>query len=151
MHNRSGDQKALHFNKRNASSVFDSSNNRNKSVPEKPFHVDGKEVYVIDPPPDTEQADIQIIEKRQEYEDLSTKLSKTGKWPEQAGHQYDMLNSRCDDTSNISGSSIGRRSSPRSKSSNLLDHINQDSRNANRDIPVTRKLRSSKYFLTEMF
>lgn len=126
--------KSQAFNKRNSSSVLEATNNKNTSKTEKPFNVDGKEIYVIDPSSDTDNVDVQIVENSR-YEDRSAFLHTT-KWPESAGPQFEMLNGKFDETTNnTSGSSYAKpaRTTTRTKSSNLLDHFNQDSRNANRD------------------
>ncbi len=136
--------KAQVHNKRNSSSVFEMSSNKNATKTEKPFNVNGKDIYVIESNADTDNADVQIVHNKQ-YEDRSSFLFQT-KWPDIPGVPSDMLNGKCDEASStISGTSSDKpaRSSSRSKSSNILDHFNQESRNANRDVPSSAT--SSRY------
>lgn len=137
------------YNKRNASSLFDSSNYKNpsKTVPDKPFNFGGKDIYVIDSTSDTDNADVRIVHDRpfdSRYEDRSSFLSKT-KWPENVGPQFEMLNGIRDESSN-SGTANTKpvRSSARTKSSNILDHFNSDSRNANREVSPHSKYLSPR-------
>lgn len=126
-----------------------SPSNKNTSKTEKLFNVDGKEVYVIDGPSDTDNADVQIVVNNSRYEDRTAVLLTT-KWPECAGPQFEMLNGKSEEATNNTNSSSSSypkqvRTTPRTKSSNLLDHFNQDSRNANRD--TSSQSGSSRYSL----
>lgn len=125
------------YTKRNASSILgdETPNNKNtsKTVPDKPFIVNGKDIYVIDSTTDSDNADVQIVQKSQ-YEDRSDFLSKTT-WPECVGPQHEMLNARSAETSSTTSTyTKSPRYNTRPKSSNPLDHFNYDSRNANKDV-----------------
>lgn len=127
------------FQKRNASSILgtsDSPNNKNtsKTTPDRPFRVDGKDIYVIDSTTDTDNVDVQIIPKTR-YEDRSAFLSKTT-WPEIVGPQFEMLNGTFDESSSTATGYSKSRTNARSKSINLLDHINQDTKNVSKENPV---------------
>jgi len=138
-------------NKQNSSSGFETANSKNtgKNVPERPFNVGGKDIYVIDPPSDIENVDVKVFQNSC-YEDRSAVLHSS-KWPECAGPQAEMLNGVFDEvasggSSNSSYSKQGR-SSTRTKSSNPLDHINQDSRNANKNNIPSSHAATSHYSL----
>lgn len=124
------------YNKRNSSNIFESTtNNKNtsKTVPEKPFNVNGKDIYVIDATSDSDNADVQIVQNNL-YEDRSAGVLKTT-WPAAAGPMHEMTNYRPEESSS-SGANYTKtntRSSTRPKSSNILDHFNHDAKNANRD------------------
>lgn len=126
------------YAKRNTSSVLssDTPNNKNnsKTVPDKPFNVNGKDIYVIDSTTDTDNPDVQIISRNpNQYEDRSAFLGRTS-WPESGvGHLHEMLNGTFPEQQN-SNYSKPARTSTRSKSINPLNHINQDSRNVKREV-----------------
>lgn len=135
-------KKEQSYNKRNSSSGVELTiNNRsNSKIPtEKPFNVNGKDIYVIDPPADSDNPEIKIISAGgARYEDRSEFLRRSGPWPACSGDQFEMLNavSKCDESLGSGGATTNaKRASPRSKSLNPLDHINQDNRNANRNNP----------------
>lgn len=123
--------------KRNSSSLFEkeatSYRNNSKIVPEKPFHLDGKDIYVIDSTNETDNADVQIVQPDR-YVDRSAILFSSGHWPS-AVPQSEMLNGKYEESpSSGANSTKSARTGGRSKSSNPLNHLNQDNRNSNRAV-----------------